>query len=222
MATAGTPTRERLLEEGMRLIGDRGFRAVTVAEIEAAAGLSAGAGGFYRHFPSKRALVDECLERWIDDVASFGRELAAMLPLDDLRSELTVTARGALALLARQRDLFRFLVRDADAFPDAAQAVHERLVVRGYDQMRRQFARLLADRGARLANADLDALCAIALGALVHYRDDEAIYGTPPAGAQEDRFVQIWVELFTQWIDTSSANHPGLRLGPEVDGPKDL
>lgn len=208
MAVAGASTRERLLQEGMRLIGDSGFRAVTVAEIEAAAGLSAGAGGFYRHFSSKRALLDECLERWIEDVTSLGRELAAMLPLDDLRSELTVTARGALALLARQRDLFRFLGRDAEAFPEAARAIHERLVVRGYDQIRHQFARLLADRDARLGGADLDALCAIALGALVHYRDDEAIYGAPPAGAEEDRFVQMWVDLFAQWIDTS-APRPG-------------
>lgn len=212
--TDGIPTRQRLLEEGMRLIGNRGFRAVTVAEIEAAAGLSAGAGGFYRHFSSKRALLDACLERWIYDVTSFGLELAAMLPLEDLRSELTVTARGALSLLTRQRDLFRFLGRDGEAFPDAAAAIHERLVVRGYDQMRQQFARLLADRGARLDDADLNALCAIALGALVHYRDDEAIYGAPPAGAEEHRFVQMWVDLFAQWIDTS-AKRPTLGLDPE-------
>jgi AcrR family transcriptional regulator len=197
-------TRERLLREGMRLIGDKGFRSVTVAEIESAAGLSSGAGGFYRHFSSKRALLDACLERWIDDVATFGRDLARLVPVDDLRSELTVTARGALLLLARQRDLFRFLGRDADAFPDAARDVHDRLVARGYDQMRRQLRRLLANRGVDLPAAELDALAAIALGSLVHYRDDEARYGSPPADADEEHFVAMWVDLLVTWIDSKA------------------
>ncbi|CAN5827230.1 hypothetical protein BH24ACT3_BH24ACT3_00530 [soil metagenome] len=84
--------------------------------------------------------------------------------------------------------------------------------------MRRQFARLLAERGAPLGGADLDALCAIALGALVHYRDDEAIYGAPPAGAEEDRFVQMWVDLFAQWIDAKrdALGPQGLGL-PAID-----
>lgn len=202
MSSVGLSTRERVLQEGMRLVGDRGFRGVTVAEIESAAGLSPGAGGFYRHFPSKRALLDACLERWIDDVVDFGRDLGRLVPVNDLRSELTVTARGALLLLARQRDLFRFLGRDADAFPEAARDVHDRLVERGYDQMRSQLRRLLKDRGTNLPRGDLDALAAIALGSLVHYRDDEARYGAPPADAQEERFVATWVDLMATWIDS--------------------
>jgi AcrR family transcriptional regulator len=201
VSTAKQPTRERLLRHGMELIGDKGFRAVTVAEIEAAAGLSPGAGGFYRHFTSKRELVDVCLERWIDAVTTFGRTLADLVPVDDARSELTVTARGALLLLARQRDRFRFLGRDADAFPDAAREVHGRLVVRGYHQMGVQLRRLLADRGVEIDDAYLRALAAIALGALVHYRDDEARYGSPPADANEERVVAVWVDLVMSWIE---------------------
>ena len=52
-------TRQRLVAEAMRLFGEQGYAATTVAEIEAAAGLSPGSGSLYRHFPSKQALLAE-------------------------------------------------------------------------------------------------------------------------------------------------------------------
>lgn len=38
-------TRERILTEAMRLFGEKGYEATTIAEIEAAAGLTPGSGG---------------------------------------------------------------------------------------------------------------------------------------------------------------------------------
>ncbi|HEY3008994.1 MAG TPA: helix-turn-helix domain-containing protein, partial [Micromonosporaceae bacterium] len=49
-------TKDTIVAAAMELFGRQGYHATTVAQIEAAAGLSAGAGGLYRHFPSKRAL----------------------------------------------------------------------------------------------------------------------------------------------------------------------
>src|SRR6201991_4999674 len=46
-------TRERIIDEALRLFAERGYSATSVAEIEAASGLSPGAGGLYRHFKSK-------------------------------------------------------------------------------------------------------------------------------------------------------------------------
>ncbi len=46
-----------------------------MAQLEAAAGLSGGAGGLYRHFPSKRAGLEEGLRRQ----AAAGRELIAFI-----------------------------------------------------------------------------------------------------------------------------------------------
>src|SRR3954470_22759271 len=56
--TGARPTRDRIVDEAMRLFGERGYAATTIADIEAAAGLSSGAGGLYRHFRSTRALLD--------------------------------------------------------------------------------------------------------------------------------------------------------------------
>ncbi|MFM2372616.1 MAG: hypothetical protein RIS85_2338, partial [Pseudomonadota bacterium] len=47
--------RARILEEAGRLFRDRGFDAVTVADVMKAAGLTHG--GFYGHFASKDALI---------------------------------------------------------------------------------------------------------------------------------------------------------------------
>src|SRR5690348_7783062 len=56
--TGRQPTKQRLLEAGVRLFAANGFRETTVGEIEAAAGLEPRRGALYRHFESKEALLD--------------------------------------------------------------------------------------------------------------------------------------------------------------------
>src|SRR6476659_5139838 len=57
MATPSTSTRDRLLDEAMRLFGERGYDATSVAEIERSAGLTPGAGGLFHHFRTKEAVL---------------------------------------------------------------------------------------------------------------------------------------------------------------------
>lgn len=64
--------REKLLEAAGRLLRERGFEQVGVAEIAAAAGLTHGA--LYAHFPSKEALCREAVARMLGrSAASVGR-----------------------------------------------------------------------------------------------------------------------------------------------------
>lgn len=51
--------RRKILESASRLFRERGFDAVTVAEVMRAAGLTHG--GFYGHFASKDDLIAQCL-----------------------------------------------------------------------------------------------------------------------------------------------------------------
>jgi AcrR family transcriptional regulator len=193
-------TRERILRSAMRLFAARGFRATTVGDIEAEAGLVPRRGALYRHFPSKEAVFEACLERWIADVKGFPATIEALLPLDDLRSELTVIARGSLQILARQRDLFSFLARDAIDFPQLVARVHDELVAVGYRQLSAWFRAKL--RAVDAAPAETDALAAVALSSLAHYRQDEAIYGAPPGDVGESDFVDAWVETWHAAIVT--------------------
>ncbi|CAN5900980.1 hypothetical protein BH23ACT10_BH23ACT10_38550 [soil metagenome] len=183
----------------MDLFGERGYRATRVADIEARAGLSPRAGGFYRHFASKEEAFRAALDRWIAEVAAFPTTPDELLPLDDLRSELLVVARGVLRLLDRQRELFRFLGRDGTEFPALVAHVHDQLVARGYTQT----MQFLAARLPNTAPPDyrLRALAANALGALVHYHQDTVMYGHPPADAAEPDFVDAWVDLWCCWFD---------------------
>jgi AcrR family transcriptional regulator len=56
------PARERILETAYGLFARRGVRAVGVDEIIAASGVAKAT--FYRHFPSKEALVLAYMDRW--------------------------------------------------------------------------------------------------------------------------------------------------------------
>jgi hypothetical protein len=58
-----------------------------------------------------------------------------------------------------------------------------------------QHCRILAAHGR--SDDDIVALAAIALGALVHFREDEAIYGKTPASAPEDDFIRVWADTWT-------------------------
>lgn len=185
-------TRERILDSAMRLFAERGYRATTIGDIEEGAGLAPRRGALYRHFASKDAVFEACLDRWIADVTGFPSAVDAVLPLGDLRSELLVIARGSLQILARQRDLFRLLARDALEFPRLVARVHQELVTVGYQQMTAWFRSRLRAAGA--PTTDARALAAVALASLAHYRQDEAIYGSPPGGVPEAAFVEAWVD----------------------------
>lgn len=67
--------RRRILDEAGRLFRDKGFEAVTVAEVMKAAGLTHG--GFYGHFGSKDDLVAQTLAHVLAADAGGGGDLRA-------------------------------------------------------------------------------------------------------------------------------------------------
>lgn len=67
--------RLRILDAASRLFCEKGFDAVTVAEVMKAAGLTHG--GFYGHFESKDDLVAQALTRAIETKASTKLDLKA-------------------------------------------------------------------------------------------------------------------------------------------------
>src|SRR3712207_3652118 len=104
-------TRQRLLDEGLRLFAQRGFRRTTVGEIEEAAGLSPRSGGLYKHFRSKQELLAAAVERHLHEIETIG-EVLELMPLGDLRAELTLLARWILGDLERHRELFLVLEKE--------------------------------------------------------------------------------------------------------------
>lgn len=84
--------RDKLLEEGLKVIHERGYRGASVRDIVHAAGVPQGS--FTNHFDSKEAFTLEVLERYhAGSVEIAGRSLenAALMPLDRLRAYVAET-----------------------------------------------------------------------------------------------------------------------------------
>src|ERR1700721_3052402 len=105
-------TRERILDEAMRLFSESGYSATSIAKIEAASGLTPGAGGLYHHFKSKEAILAAGIERQLARLDALRDIRRVLTPLGDLKAELTLTARYILAELDSESELLRILASD--------------------------------------------------------------------------------------------------------------
>jgi AcrR family transcriptional regulator len=178
----------------MDLFGRQGYGPTTVAQIERAAGLSAGAGGLYRHFPSKKAILVEGLRRQaeagrgLQDAFGDPGRLAALPP----RERLLTVGRAGLARLEQERDLNRVLVRDLAQFPDLLEQVRQRELLTVFHGLRGWLA---AQPDGR-PGTDWDALAAVLMAAVSHYWILRDVYsGRHPHRIGADRFLGMLSDL---------------------------
>jgi AcrR family transcriptional regulator len=198
------PTRERIISEAMRLFAERGYRGTTVGDIEEAAGLAPRAGGLYKHFASKDEVVTAGIERHVAEIEAMHSAMDVM-PLGDVRAELTLIARWALHELRSEQNMMKIVFRDGDQFPQLVELFSERIVNRGYREAATVIGRIFENAGVH--DRDPNAIAAIALGSLVHYRIEETMFGRPPAGVEEDEFVETWVEVWTRIADSGEVRN---------------
>lgn len=172
--------RQRILEAASSCFAAKGYSATTIADIEAAAGLSPGAGGTYAHFGSKQAI----LEGVIDAVVDQPDEKLAPAP-----ETLTDAALDGLAELDRHRDLMRLMFHDLDQFPNQMERVVDRLIEGPY--------RLVAERTATIApEVDAEAVAALMVGALINFKVIETLAGKRPTDVSEERLASTWAHLY--------------------------
>src|SRR5579864_5191313 len=125
------PTKQRLLDAGVRLFSEKGFRETTVGDIEVAVGLQPRRGALYRHFPSKEALLQAALEQHLESIAD--SELALEQPSSgDRRAEAMTMGRWLLAELDRERPIVRILEQDGDRLAALRDSFRQTLVDGGY------------------------------------------------------------------------------------------
>ncbi len=196
-------TRDRILDAAMQLFAEGGYVGTTVGDIEKAAGLAPRRGGLYRHFSSKEEVFRVAVVRYAE---KFGPLEGVLEAFDFSDAEGTLTAAAVITLtgLTAEADLFRLMQRDGPDFPDLSRHVHQQLIERGYEFATELFRRLLADRG--LPADDARSMAAVALASLVHFREDEAIYGIAPGDVGEEEFVRTWVDTWTRVLDARSQN----------------
>jgi AcrR family transcriptional regulator len=187
-----SPSARRIAKEALRLFAEKGYERTSIADIQAAAGLAPGSGALYKHFRSKRDLLESGLAAEFATRDEAAAEFMVAVP-DNPRDALTTMGRAVLDQMAREREAIRITCRDLEQFPDLLGRVREERI-QGYYRL---FAAWLKDQAAsgRIRAHDAEAVSAVAWGALVYYRISEALIDEPPGGVGETRFLGAWVDL---------------------------
>lgn len=198
---AQRPTRERILDHALRLFAERGYEATSVGEIETAAGLAPRSGALYKHFASKRALIDAALAERFGHMDAIDERVEAMPagPPEDLRAELDLLARMALDELESERELCRLVMKEGERFPELAAAFHAGIVVRGH----RIAASWLGHRAGALGIdlPDAEATAQVMTDALVGYVLQHNIFGELTTRVERDRFVAAWTRIVRDHLE---------------------
>jgi AcrR family transcriptional regulator len=184
-------TRERIVDEAMHLFSQHGYTATSIAKIEAAAGLTPGAGGIYHHFASKEAVLAAGIERQLARLGAL-REIRHVLgSLGNLKAELTLTARYVLAELDSESELLRILASDARNRPQLLTAAVEELVSSTFTG----FATWVGERAERaISPEEATAVAAFGLGSLLSSRLLRDVLGIP-SPVEDETLVATWVDL---------------------------
>jgi AcrR family transcriptional regulator len=185
-------TRDRLITEGLRLFAAKGYRATTVGEIEAAAGLQPRRGALYRHFPSKEALLEEAVRRHVEAVSA-GQDWMLGLPRGDVRTEALVLGRFVFNELRAERAVIDVMEREGDRVPQLRDLFRERVSDTSFRAMTDLLRRWLPPDAE--TPADLDALGVLVLGSLINVHRSTRTFGGPPVGFTEDRLLAAWADL---------------------------
>jgi AcrR family transcriptional regulator len=189
------PTRQRLIDAGMRLFAERGFRATSVGDIEAAAGLQPRRGALYKHFPSKQALLEAAVQSYLDRAAAGAVEIGELdlgtIGTDPSRLRPIVMGLGRwfLGEMDRLKDLTHVVEHDGPRLRALTAAVKSDIVDLSY----RTAARLIA--AAVPADPDPETTALLVLGPLVALRRTEWSFGSPPLEIDDDRALGAWTDL---------------------------
>lgn len=185
-----TPSADRFVAEAARLFATRGFSSTSVADIQVACGLTPGSGALYKHFRSKRALLEAVVGAHVTSMREGSRAFAADVP-HDVTEALRFVVDGVWAAMERDRLALRVMLRDLDEFPDLLDDVWSEVRVNVYDEVTRWIEDLVA--AGRADVSDPPATAAVLLAALTAHPILQALIGHPPGDVAADRFADAWI-----------------------------
>jgi AcrR family transcriptional regulator len=190
-----TDTRTRIVHAAMELFGTQGYAATTIAQIEAAAGLSPGSGGLYKHFRSKEALLEAGVRERIETPDALDELFAAAAGAPNGRAALRLIADAGMRRLESERDLNRILVRDLARFPRLLALFREGEMAR----VHRGLAAAMQAMGIPAA----EAVSLVLIAAVSDYWLLADIFGgTHPLGVGREAFLDTLADLAAATIPT--------------------
>ena len=182
--------RERLLTAAARLFATRGYAATSVADIQTAAGMTAGSGALYKHFSSKQALLAEVIAIHVATMRQ-GRQSFTEAAPEGLEAALRFLAGAVSSAMQQERHLLRVALRDLDEFPELLEQVWAEVRASIYDEFT---AWLRTQNHCGIVDlADPEATAAVLLASLTYYPILDALIGHTPADLDPARFTEAWV-----------------------------
>jgi AcrR family transcriptional regulator len=186
-----TTTRERIVDEAMRLFSEHGYAGTSIAKIEAAAGLTPGAGGLYHHFKSKEEVLAAGIERQLARLEALRDIRRVLAPVGDLRAELILTARYVLAELDSESELLRIIALEARNRKRLLTTAVDQLVSSTFEG----FAAWIEERAERAIPApEARGIAAVGLSSLLGARLLRDVIGVP-SPVEDETLVETWVAM---------------------------
>jgi len=114
----GHETRARLVDACLRLVEDRPFEQISIAEIAAEAGMSVG--NFYRRFRSKEAILPDLFDAYEERYAEFAAQMRRVEDFGhpDLDTRVRALVHHSMELFRENRGLIRSLNLFSRLHPD--------------------------------------------------------------------------------------------------------
>lgn len=200
MATA--TTRERLMSEAMRLFSEQGYRATSVAQIEAAAGLAAGSGALYHHFKSKEALLEAGIDRQLDRRHAMRDIRSLFAGLGELRTELTMLGRYLLTVIDEESQLLQIAARTPTNRSSRLDDAYAALI----DGLYTELGDWISGWAPELSPAECRTIAVIAVNSLLGKRATALLFHADAVNMPDDQYLAEWTTQLAQRISTENVD----------------
>ncbi|MCG3755771.1 MULTISPECIES: TetR/AcrR family transcriptional regulator [Amycolatopsis] len=181
-------TRQHLVEAATRLFAERGFDKTSTADVQRACGLNPGSGALYKHFPSKRALLEEIVQQHLAGISDRSRQAIALPEAPE--KALPVIARLVWDSMRQDRAALRIMFRELEPFPDLREQMWHGVLGSVYTAATEWIA-----SGVRRGDfqvEDPEATASVLLAALTYYPILDALVGHTPGDVGEEAFLAAW------------------------------
>lgn len=195
--------RDRLLSAALRLFSAKGYAATSVADIQRASGLAPGSGALYKHFGSKRELLEAAVAHRIDSVVAAREQYDAGKP-GDVEQDVRTAGRLIWNNLKQSEDLLKVMLREPDELGDLDEKTWQVITDNAYQRFADELA--ASNQSGRTNIPDPEAAAAVAIASLSHAATLQALTGRTPGNIDDDRYFEAWVNQTVSVIAQHTTN----------------
>jgi AcrR family transcriptional regulator len=182
--------RDRLLAAALKLFAAKGYSATSVADIQRASGLAPGSGALYKHFASKRELLEAAVAHQIDMIVD-ARERYDAGERGGVEQAVRTAGRLIWENLRDSEDVLKVMLREPEELGDLDEKTWQVITDNAYQRFADELA--ASNRSGRTCIPDPEAAAAVAIGSLSYAATLQALTGRSPGNVGDDRYFEAWV-----------------------------